>query len=406
MTFDVKTIRNQFPIFERKINGKPLAYLDNAATTQKPQCVLDAVDTYYTSMNANIHRAIHTLGEEATEAYEKARVTVAGFINAYDSREVVFVRNTTEAINLVAYTWAQQNIRAGDEIVITEMEHHSNIIPWQLLAERVGALLRFAKITPDGELCLTNFASLLNEKTKLVSVVHGSNVLGTVNPVKKITEMAHKVGAKVLIDGAQSVPHLAVDVQDIGCDFFAFSGHKMYAPMGVGVLWARKELLEEMPPFLGGGEMIREVTIKGSTWNDIPYKFEAGTPYVSGALGLAEAIRFIQSIGITTIRDHETVLTNYARELLEQNDHITIYGPKERGAVLAFTHDAIHPHDLSAILDAEEGVATRSGHHCAMPLSRRLDVSSTCRASFAVYTIKEEIDALIRGIGKAETLFL
>ncbi|MEI6221828.1 MAG: cysteine desulfurase [bacterium] len=401
-TLNIQTIRKQFPILDRVIHDYPLVYLDNAATTQKPYSVLGTLDHYYQHYNANIHRGIHTLAEEATAAYELARDKTQRFINAPKREEIIFVRNTTEAINLIAYTWAEQNIGEGDEILISELEHHSNIIPWQLVAKRKNALLKYIPITEDGDINYEAYEKLLSSKTKLVAITQASNVLGTIVDIPKISKLAHEKNALVLVDAAQSIPHRKVDVQQLRCDFLAFSGHKMYGPMGIGVLWARAELLEAMPPFLGGGEMIREVSWQSAKWNELPYKFEAGTPYVSGSIGLGAAIDFIESIGIDEIQKYEQELTSYALTTFEKFPDLTVYGPQERGAVIAFTHKEIHPHDLSALLDSEGGVATRSGHHCAMPLASKLGIHATCRISFGIYNTKDEIDIFFEALGKAE----
>lgn len=404
---DVEAIRRDFPILNRQIRGKPLIYLDNAATSQKPACVIDALADYYTQYNANVHRGIHTLAEEATVAYEEARQKVARFIGAASPSSIVFTRNTSEAINLVAYTWGRTHLKKGDRILLTEMEHHSNLVPWQLLAKETGAELAFIGMFHDGTLNLDELEALIWKQTKLVCMTQMSNVLGTINPVKRIAEVAHKNGALILIDGAQSVPHLPVDVVDLDCDFLAFSSHKMLGPTGIGVLYGREELLEEMPPFLGGGEMIREVRFDRATWNDIPWKFEAGTPNIADAIAFGAAIDYLNGIGMARIREHEEGLTQYVLEAFYKLDDVTIYGPKDahmRGGVIAFNYAGVHPHDLGTFLD-NEGIAIRAGHHCAQPLMRRLGVVATARASFYLYNCEEEIDLLVGALKKAKRFF-
>ncbi len=404
---DVETLRNDFPIFQRTVRGKRLIYLDSAATSQKPQCVIDAEREFYERYNANVHRGAYLIAEEATAAYESAREKVAKFINAPNRDCIVFTRGTTEAINLVAYSWGLANLREGDEILLTEMEHHSNIVPWQLIAERTGAKIKVVPITDDGLLDMDAFERLLTERVKIVAVTHVSNVLGTINPVHEICRKAHEVGAVVLVDGAQAAPHLPVDVQAIGCDFYALSGHKMCGPTGVGALYGRKELLEAMPPFLGGGEMIRTVTFERTTFNDVPYKFEAGTPPIAQAVGLGVAVDYLTKIGIERIRAHEVELVTYALERLREIDDITIYGaapPEQRGGVIAFNIGNIHPHDLATFLDAH-GICIRAGHHCAQPLMRRLNVAATARASFYLYNTPDEINALIEALQQAVRFF-
>lgn len=404
--FDVRAIRQDFPILHQEVHGRPLVYLDNAASSQKPRAVIEAVDRYYRSDNANVHRGIHTLSERASQAYEKARRKVARFIHARSAKEVIWTRNTTESINLVAYSWGRANIGPGDEILLTEMEHHSNLIPWQLLAEEKGATLRFIRVTDDGLLDLDDLDELLTQRTKLVSLVHMSNVLGTVNPVAEITRRAHAVGAKVLLDGAQSVPHLPVDVQALDCDFLAFSGHKMCGPTGIGVLYGKRELLEEMPPFLGGGDMIKEVYLDSASWNELPFKFEAGTPSIAQAIGLGVAVDYLNETGMEAIHRHEQDVVRYALEALSQVEGLVIYGPpaEMRGGVTTFNVPGVHPHDLATILDSE-GIAIRAGHHCAQPLMRRYNVPATARASFYLYNTADEVDALIRGLDKAKSIF-
>lgn len=400
-SLDVYAIREQFPILNREVKGKLLVYLDNAATSQKPNVVIDALTGYYTGYNANVHRGIHTLAEEATAAFESARDTVKDFINASSREEIIFTKGTTEGINLVAATWGRQNIKAGDEIIISTMEHHSNIVPWQILCEEKGAVLKVIPVNEQGELLMDEFEKLVGPRTKLVSIVHVSNSLGTINPVKKIIDIAHKAGALVLVDGAQSSVHLDIDVQAMGCDFFAFSGHKVYGPTGIGALYGRKELLEAMPVYQGGGEMIREVSFEGTTYNDLPYKFEAGTPNMADAIGLKAALDFIRHIGKEKIRRHEEQLLAYGTEKLEQLPRLRIIGrAKEKASVISFVLEGIHPQDIGILLD-NRGIAVRTGHHCCQPLMHRFGIPGTIRASFALYTTKEEIDALVAGLEKA-----
>jgi cysteine desulfurase/selenocysteine lyase len=404
---DVEAIREQFPIFQRTVRGKRLIYLDSAATSQKPQSVIDAEREFYERYNANVHRGAYRIAEEATAAYEAAREKLARFLNAPSKECIVFTRGTTEAINLVAYAWGWAKLKEGDEILLTEMEHHSNIVPWQLIAERTGAKIKVVPITDDGFLDMDAFDRLLTERVKLVAVTHVSNVLGTINPVREICQKAHEVGAVVLVDGAQAAPHLPVDVQAIGCDFYALSGHKMCGPTGSGALYGRKELLEAMPPFLGGGEMIRTVTFERTTFNDVPYKFEAGTPPIAQAIALGAAVDFLTGIGMEQIRAHEVELTVYALERLREVSGITIYGsapPEQRGGVIAFNLKDIHPHDLATFLDAY-GICIRAGHHCAQPLMRRLNVAATARASFYLYNTPDEIDALVEALNEAVKFF-
>ncbi|MBI4498870.1 MAG: cysteine desulfurase [Chloroflexi bacterium] len=406
--FDARAIRKQFPILERQVHGVPLVYLDNAATSQKPQAVLDALTDYYTRYNANVHRGIHTLAEEATAAYEAARARIARFIGAAGPEGVLLTRNTTEAINLVAYAWGRRHLREGDEVLLTEMEHHSNLVPWHLLAAEQGVRLRHIGITDEGYLDLSNLDELLTERTRLVSVTHMSNVLGTINPVRLLAERAHQVGAMVLVDGAQSVPHLPVDVADLGCDLLAFSSHKMLGPTGVGVLYGRPEVLETFSPFLGGGEMIQEVYLDHSTYADLPHRFEAGTPNIADAIAFGAAIDFLSGLGMEQVREHEVALTSYALRALSQVDGLTIYGPQDpqhRGGVIAFNLEGVHPHDLGTLLD-QMGVAVRAGHHCAQPLMRRLGVPATARASFYLYTTEEEIDVLVTSLEKVKEFFV
>ena len=403
--FDVERIRRDFPILRQQVRGKPLVYLDNAATSQKPQVVIDAIRHYYERDNANIHRGVHFLSERATEEYERARRTAQHFLNAADSREIIFVRGTTEAINLVAQTYGRKNVAAGDEIVVTAMEHHSDIVPWQLLCEEKGARLRVAPINDRGELLVEEFEKLLGPRTKLVALAHVSNALGTINPVAELIEMAHRWNAAVLLDGAQAAPHVAIDVQALGCDFYAFSGHKVYGPTGIGVLHGKAALLDAMPPYQGGGDMISSVTFEKTTYNRLPYKFEAGTPNVSGAIGLGAALDYVTGFGLAKIAAHEEDLLAYATSAVSAIPGITLIGTaRQKAGVLSFVMDGIHPHDIGTILD-QEGIAVRTGHHCAQPVMQRFDVPATARASFALYNTRQEIDALARGIRKVREVF-
>ena len=400
-TFDVQVIRQHFPVLNRVVKGKPLVYFDNAATTQKPQVVIDALADYYKNYNANIHRGIHSLAEEATAAYEATRDTVQQFINAKEREEIIFTRGVTESINLVAYTWARTNLKAGDEILISGMEHHSNIVPWQLIGEMTGARLKVIPVNDNGELIMEEFHQLLNEKVKLVSVVHASNSLGTINPVKEIIDASHKVGALVMLDGAQSTVHLDIDVQELDCDFFAISSHKVYGPTGIGVLYGKRALLEAMPPFMGGGEMIKDVTFEQSTWNELPYKFEAGTPNIADTVALKAALDFVSGIGKSVIRKYEDALLKYATEQLQVIDGIRLIGTaKQKVSVASYVVEGVHPQDLGILLD-NQGVAVRTGHHCTQPLMNRFGIPGTTRASFAMYNTKEEIDVMIAGLHKA-----
>ena len=408
VSIDLAAIRSEFPLLKRQINGKRLVYVDSAATSQKPQSVLDAMDNYYTTQNANVHRGVYTLAEEATSAFESARERTAKFIGAQDPHELVFTRNATESINLVARTWGYQNLRDGDVVVLTEMEHHANIVPWQMLSAERGIVIRWIPITPDYRLDLSDIDSLL-DGASLLAVTSMSNVLGTVNDIEKLVAAARSAGAKVLVDACQSIPHDPVDVVAWGADFVAFSGHKMMGPTGIGGLWARRELLEEMPPFLGGGEMIRDVRKDGFTTNDVPWKFEAGTPAIAEAIGLGAAVDWLSAVGMENIASHERALTAYALEQLTSafGDEITIYGPptaEGRGSAVSFLFDEIHAHDISQVLD-EDGVCVRAGHHCAKPLMRVLGVPATSRASFAIYNTFEDIDALVEALHKAKTFF-
>jgi cysteine desulfurase / selenocysteine lyase len=403
--FDVDRVRQDFPILRQTVRGRPLAYLDNAASAQKPRAVIEAVSRFYTDMSSNVHRGLHDLSERATAAYEKSRATVRRFLNAADDREIVFLRGTTEAINLVANTWGARHVGAGDEIVISEMEHHSNIVPWQLLCERQGARLRIAPITDAGELRLDALEQLLNPRTRLLALPHVSNALGTVNPVRRIVEVAHGRGIPVLLDGAQAVPHLPVDVRAIGCDFFAFSGHKLYGPTGIGALYGRAALLEEMPPWQGGGDMIASVTFEKTTYNRIPYKFEAGTPHIAGAIGLGAAIEYVEGLGWPGIEVHEKDLLDYGTRALSSIPGVRIVGTaREKVSVLSFVVDGVHPHDVGTILDGH-GVAIRAGHHCAQPLMDRLGIPATARASISFYNTRAEIDALVEGIRSVREVF-
>jgi cysteine desulfurase/selenocysteine lyase len=404
-----EVIRDEFPILATtNSHGKPLVYLDSASTSQKPRAVIEAMDTYYREYNANVHRGIYEIGERATAAYERARASVARFVNAPDAHEVIFTRNATEAINLVAYSWGRRNIERGDVIVLTEMEHHANLVPWQLLAQEKDGDLEFIPITDDGVLRLDVFEVLLRLKPKLVAFTHVSNTLGTINPVAEMTRMAHEAGALVLVDGAQAVPHVPVDVQAIDADFYAFSGHKMVAPTGSGALWARRELLEAMPPFLAGGEMIREVHLRRSEWNEIPWKFEAGTPDIAAEIGLGAAADYLRELGMGRVREHERELLDYALPALAAaHPDLALYGPMDtsiRGGVIPFNVPGVHPHDVAQVLD-RSGVAVRAGHHCTMPLHERLDLAATVRASFNVYTTRADIDALIAGIAEVKRVF-
>jgi cysteine desulfurase / selenocysteine lyase len=403
--FDVARVREDFPIFKQKVHGKPLVYFDNGATSQKPQSVIDALSHYYSAENSNIHRGVHYLSERATAAYEAARDKVRGFINARSDKEIIYVRGTTEAINLVTQSYGRTFLKTGDEIIISAMEHHSNIVPWQILCEQVGAKLRVIPINHDGEIVMDEYRRLLNEKTKFVSVTHVSNALGTIVPAKEIVALAHERSIPVLLDGAQAVPHLRVDVQDLGCDFYAFSGHKMFGPTGVGVLYGRGDLLDKMPPYQGGGDMISLVTFEKTHYNVLPYKFEAGTPHISGGIGLGAAIDYLQALDWQGLAAHEHALLSYATESLLSIDGLRIIGTaKEKAGVLSFVFDHIHAHDVGTILD-QEGVAVRSGHHCAMPVMQRFGVPATTRASFAFYNTIEEIDVLVKAIHRALKVF-
>jgi cysteine desulfurase/selenocysteine lyase len=401
-------MRADFPIFNRQVHGKRLVYLDSAATSQKPESVLQAVADYYRTSNANVHRGVYLLAEEATELYEVARRTVSDFIGAAGVEEVIFTRNASEAINLVAYAWGRKNVAPGDTVLITPMEHHSNFVPWQMLAGDRSADLAFADLTPDGQLDMESVDRVLaTGRVKILAVAYVSNVLGTINPIPDLARRAHAAGALVLVDAAQAAPHMPLDVQKLGADFVAFTGHKMLAPMGIGVLWGREDVLDRMPPFLAGGEMIRRVSEDGTTWNDLPWKFEAGTPNVGGAVGLAAAIHYLQQLGMSSVRQHERDLASYALDRLSAMPDVTCYGPTNpdlRGGVLAFNVDDIHPHDLASIADRQDGVCIRAGHHCAQPLMKRIGVGSTSRASFYVYNDRSDVDALCDAIESARVI--
>ena len=399
----LEEVRDDFPILSQTVHGKPLVYFDNAATSQKPRQVIEALNDYYRRYNANVHRGIHALAERATREYELARQRITKFINAPAPETVIFTRGTTESINLVAYSWARANLKAGDEILITWMEHHSNIVPWYQVAAATGAVVKRMELNPDGTLVVPE----ISPRTKLVAVTHCSNVLGTINPIRQLADAAHKVGALILVDGAQAVPHLAVDVQALDVDFYVFSGHKMCGPTASGILYGRRQLLEAMPPFMGGGEMIREVRADGFTCNDLPYKFEAGTPNIAEAIGLGVAVDYLHNIGMDKIRQHEKEITGYALDRLQEFVEIKIYGPldvEKRGGLVAFTFSDIHPHDLATFFD-QEGIAVRAGHHCAMPLHKKLGLTATTRASFYLYNEREEVDVFIAALHKAKKFF-
>ncbi|MCH6562421.1 MAG: cysteine desulfurase [Myxococcales bacterium] len=402
---DVGRVRKDFPVLEREVHGKPLAYLDNAATSQKPRAVIDALIHYYSSYNANIHRGVHSLSEEATVAYEAARDKVRDFIRAPSSEEIVFTRGTTEAINLVAQSYLRPRIREGDEILISQMEHHSNIVPWQLVREQTGAVLKVAPINERGEIELEQFSKLLGPRTRFVALAHVSNALGTINMVQEMVRLARMRGVPVLLDGAQAVPHLPVDVQELGCDFYAFSGHKMYAPTGIGALYGRRELLEEMEPYQGGGEMILSVTFEKTTYNRVPYKFEAGTPNIAGAIGLGTAIDYLLGLDLQAVRAHEDELLEYATKEVSKIPSVRLIGTAaSKTGVLSFLLGEIHAHDVGTVLD-QEGIAVRTGHHCAQPVMDRFGVTATARASFAVYNTTEEVDRLVEGLHRTLEIF-
>jgi cysteine desulfurase/selenocysteine lyase len=407
MTLNVTKVRADFPILRRKIGGKPLVYLDNAATSQKPKAVIDAIDRYYHEYNANVHRGVHRLSEEATVAFEQSREEFARFIGAKAAKEIIFVRNATEALNLVALSWARANLKSGDRILLTEMEHHSNIVPWQMLAKEKGLRIDYVEIRDDGILNWETFEQLIKESPKVLSLAHVSNALGTINPVKQMAREAHKVGATVIVDAAQSVPHMPVDVADLECDFLAASGHKMLAPTGIGMLYGRQDLLDHMEPLMGGGEMIKEVHLQDARWNDLPWKFEAGTPNIEGVIGLGAAVDYLTKLGMQNVREHEKDITRYAIERLAGVKGLVLYGTKEiekRGAVISFNLGDIHAHDLATVLDTQ-GIAIRSGQHCAQPLMERLKVPATSRASFYIYNTRREVDILVRALEKARKMF-
>ncbi len=403
--FDVGRIREDFPILKQEVHGCPLVYLDNAATSQKPQVVIDAITRYYAEQNANVHRGVHYLSQLATREYEDARIKIQRFINAAESHEIIYTRGATESINLVSQSYGRKFVHEGDEIIISTLEHHSNIVPWQLLCEQTGAKLRVIPINDNGELLMDEFAQMLNSRVKMVAVAHLSNALGTINPVKRIIELAHSRDIPVLLDGAQAAPHLKVDVRDLDCDFYAFSGHKMCGPTGIGVLYGKSHWLESMPPVYGGGDMIALVTFEKTTYNTLPYKFEAGTPNIEGAIGLGVAIEYLNGVGLDRIAAYEHELLEYATEIIGAIPGVKIIGmAREKASVLSFTVDGIHPHDVGTILD-QEGIAIRAGHHCAQPVMKRFDVPATARASLAFYNTKEEIDALAEGIQRTIEVF-
>jgi len=405
MKYDVNKIREDFPILKKRVHDKNLVYLDNAATTQKPTYVIDRVNKYYTTMNANIHRGVHALSQEATEAFEGARIQIKQFINALGKNQIIFTRGTTESINLVASSYGRANVKEGDEIIISHMEHHSNIVPWQLLCKEKNAKLRIIPINDNGELMYEEFEKLVNKKTKFISIVYVSNSLGTVNDVKRIINYAHQFNIPVLVDAAQAVNHIKVDVQDLDCDFLAFSGHKIYGPTGIGALFGKVELLEAMPPYQGGGDMISKVTFEETTYNELPHKFEAGTPDIAGAIGLGAAIEYVSKIGIENIKNHETSLLEYASNQIAEIPGLRIIGnAKEKTSVISFVFENIHPHDIGTFLDFE-GVAIRTGHHCTQPVMQRFKIPATSRASFAMYNTKEEVDVLVNGLKKIIEVF-
>ncbi len=404
-SFDVEAIRADFPILRRQVHGKPLVYLDNAATAQKPQAVIDTLSRYYEQENANIHRGVHYLSERATEEYEAARKTIQYFLNAADAGEIIFVRGATEGINLVAQTYGRANVGRGDEVLISAMEHHSNIVPWQILCDEKGAKLRVIPINDSGELIWEEFEKLLGSRTKMVAVTHVSNALGTVNPVRRIVEQAHRANVPVLVDGAQSVPHIEVDVQALDCDFFVFSGHKIYGPTGIGVLYGKAALLDAMPPYQGGGDMISSVTFEKTIYNKLPYKFEAGTPHIAGGIGLGCATGYLNGVGIERVERHEHELLAYATRAVREIPGLRIIGTaEEKAGVLSFVVEGIHPHDIGTILD-QQGIAIRTGHHCAQPVMQRFGIPATARASFGLYNTREEVDALVSGLQKVREVF-
>jgi cysteine desulfurase/selenocysteine lyase len=402
---DVSAIREDFPILHQSVHGHPLVYLDNAASSQKPKQVIDAISRFYASDYSNIHRGVHQLSERSTKHYEETRIKIQRFLNAADAREIIFVRGTTEAINLVAQTWGRANLKPGDEILITELEHHSNIVPWQMLCIETGAKLKVAPIDDNGELRMDEFKARLNARTKLVAVAHISNVLGTILPVKELASLAHSNGARILVDGAQAAPHMKVDVRDLDCDFYAFSSHKIYGPTGIGVLYGKTALLESMPPYQGGGDMIASVTFDKTTYNTLPYKFEAGTPDIAGVIGLGAAIDYVNELGVNAIAAYESDLLKYANGVLANEPCIRLVGTaKHKASAISFVVDGVHPHDVGTVLD-HEGIAVRTGHHCAQPLMERFGLPATTRASLAFYNTRKEIDALVRGLRKVREIF-
>ena len=405
LDFDVERVRADFPLLRQQVNGKPLVYLDNGATSQKPQCVIDELVRYYTTENANVHRGVHTLSQLATDDYEGARSKVRRFLNAADDREIIYTRGTTEGINLVAQTFGRQNVGSGDEIVVSNMEHHSNIVPWQMLCEEKGAVLRVVPIDDSGELLMDEYEAMVGPRTKLVSITHVSNALGTVVPVERIVGIAHAQGVPVLLDGAQAVPHMPVDVKSLDCEFYVFSGHKLFGPTGIGILYGKGEILEALPPFQGGGEMIKSVTFEKTIYNDLPYKFEAGTPHIAGAIGLGAAIDYVQALGFEGIEAHEAELLEYGTRALSAIEGLRIVGTAHHKAgILSFTLENIHPHDIGTILD-EQGIAVRTGHHCAQPVMQRFQIPATARASMAFYNTKHDIDALVHGLDRVIEVF-
>ena len=402
---DVNKVRDDFPILKQWVNGNPLVYLDNGATSQKPQSVIDAIVNYYTTTNSNVHRGVHTLSQQATDGYEGARAKVRQFINAGEDREIIFTRNTTEGINLVAHSYGRQNIGPGDDIIVSNMEHHSNIVPWQMLCEEKGANLRVVPIDDTGELLMDEYEKMLSPRTKLVSITHVSNALGTILPAAEIVQMAHAHGVPVLLDGAQAVPHMPVDVRELDCEFYVFSGHKLFGPTGIGILYGKAEYLEAMPPFLGGGEMIKSVTFEKTIYNDLPYKFEGGTPDIAGAIGLGAAIDYVNNLGFDLITAHEAELLRYGTDALSSIEGLKIIGTAaHKAGILSFVMDKAHPHDIGTILD-EQGIAIRTGHHCAQPVMARFQIPATARASMAFYNTKEDIDALVKGIDRVLEVF-
>ncbi|NQW22624.1 MAG: cysteine desulfurase [SAR202 cluster bacterium] len=403
--FDVNKVRGDFPLLKQQVNGNPLIYLDNGATSQKPQSVIDAIVRYYTTTNSNVHRGVHTLSQLATEDYEGARAKIRKFINAGEDREIIFTRNTTEGINLVAHSYARHNVGPGDDIIVSNMEHHSNIVPWQMLCEEKGANLRVVPIDDTGELLMDEYEKMLGPRTKLVSITHVSNALGTILPAAKIVQMAHAHGAAVLLDGAQAVPHMPVDMKELDCDFYAFSGHKLFGPTGIGILYGKAEFLEAMPPFMGGGDMIKSVTFEKTIYNDLPYKFEAGTPDIAGAIALGAAVDYVSNLGFDQITAHEEELLRYGTEALSSIAGVKLIGTAaHKAGILSFVMDKAHPHDIGTILD-EQGIAIRTGHHCAQPVMQRFQIPATARASLAFYNTKEDIDALVKGIDRVLEVF-